>query len=51
MRTRTPEQHHAAYNWLTPAEVAARLRIGVGAVRALIRDGHLKALDISRRMA
>lgn len=48
-RTKTPEQHEAEYNWLSPRE--AKDRIGVGdedTVRQLIRDGHLDAIDVSR---
>lgn len=47
-RTKTPEQHQAEYNWLTPGQVSERLDIEVDTVRDLIRDGHLRAMDVSR---
>lgn len=49
MRTRTPEQAEAEYNWLSPALVAPM--IGVDSedqVRTLIRSGELDAIDVSR---
>lgn len=49
MRTRTPEQAEAEYNWLSPSAVAPM--IGVDSedqVRELIRSGHLEAIDVSR---
>ena len=49
MRTKTPEQHEAEYRWLKPSEVLERLGLdSVSAVRDLIRDGHLQAIDVSR---
>ncbi len=47
-RTRTPEQEHADYAWLTPAEAAARLSCSQDLVRGLIRDGTIPAINISR---
>lgn len=49
MRTKTPEQREAEFNWLSPSEVVDR--IGVDSedmVRQLIREGHLEAIDVSR---
>jgi len=49
MRTRTPEQHEADYRWLTPSEAMDLIGVdSVEMVRELIRDGHLKAIDVSR---
>ena len=49
MRTKTPDQAVAEYNWLTPSEVAPMIGAATDdAVRALIRDGHLEAMDVSR---
>lgn len=47
-RTKTPEQYEAEYNWLTPSQVGERLDLDADTVRQLIRDGHLKAMDVSR---
>lgn len=49
MRTKSPDQFEAEYNWLTPAEVAPMLGYDTpGTVRELIRAGHLEAMDVSR---
>lgn len=48
-RTKTPEQHQAEYNWLTPSQVAGKIGVeSADTVRQLIRDGHLSAMDVSR---
>lgn len=49
MRTKTPEQHEAEYRWLRPSQVAEMIGVeSADTVRELIRDGHLKAIDVSR---
>lgn len=51
-RIKTPEQHEAEYTWLSPAEVKDQIGVGsVEAVRALIKGGHLEAVDVSRSSA
>lgn len=50
MRTKTPEQHEAEYRWLKPSEVAERIGVdSADTVRELIRDGHLEAINVSRK--
>lgn len=49
MRTKTPEQYEADYQWLPPAVVAGQIGVdSADTVRQLIRDGHLEAIDVSR---
>lgn len=48
MRTKTPAQHEAEYNWLTPSEVAELIDSDAGTVRAMIQGGEFEAMDISR---
>lgn len=49
MRTKTPEQHVAEYQWYKPSDVAEMIGVdSVDTVRSLIREGHLDAIDVSR---
>ncbi len=51
MRTKTPAQHEAEYNWLSTEQVARRIGMSTEHVRGLIKGGHLGpsgVMNISR---
>ena len=52
MRTKTPEQYEAEYNWLSTEQAGGRIGgMSAGFVLKMIRQGHLKppgVLNVSR---
>ena len=52
MRTKTPEQYEAAYNWLSTEQAGERIGgMSAGFVLKMIHEGHLKppgVLNVSR---
>ena len=52
MRTKTPEQYEAEYNWLSPKQAAERIGgMSAGFVLKMIHEGHLRppgVMNVSR---